>query len=365
MAAIDFPNSPSVNDTFAVAGKTWLYNGVSWTLLGMSTSNLLSGSTNTFTTNQIIEGSTTGALLRITQTGAGNALVVEDSANPDSTPFVIDASGNVFAGTANSYGKANIGGTLALHAATPLLNFVDVSNTRLGYLYHDATNISLLNQVAGYVSFGTNNIERMRIDSAGQVGIGVAPAAGRTLTLTKTMTGATTVFGILNNGVIQSDVTTNVTYYRSSINTLAAAFTVPSVYHFHAVQGSIGAGSTVTTQAAFVADGSLQGAGNNLGFYGDIPSAAGRWNLYMSGTANNYLAGRLGVGATLTSGAMAQIVNTTAADKALIVKGAASQTGNLQEWQNSAGTVLAYVAADGSSSFYESDQNILAASIFS
>jgi hypothetical protein len=85
----------------------------------------------------------------------------------------------------------------------------------------------------------------------------------------------------------------------------------------------------------------------------------------MNGTAGNYLAGRLGVGATLTSGAMAQITNTTAADKAFIVKGASSQTGALLELQNSAGTVLAYVAADGSSSFYESDQNILAASIFS
>ena len=36
MAAIDFPNSPSVNDTFIAAGKTWLYNGSSWTLLGVS-----------------------------------------------------------------------------------------------------------------------------------------------------------------------------------------------------------------------------------------------------------------------------------------------------------------------------------------
>jgi hypothetical protein len=36
--------------------------------------------------------------VRITQTGAGNALVVEDEANPDSTPFVIDASGNIASG---------------------------------------------------------------------------------------------------------------------------------------------------------------------------------------------------------------------------------------------------------------------------
>lgn len=37
MAAIDFPNSPSTNDVFDAAGKQWLYNGVSWTLVGVST----------------------------------------------------------------------------------------------------------------------------------------------------------------------------------------------------------------------------------------------------------------------------------------------------------------------------------------
>jgi hypothetical protein len=36
--------------------------------------------------------------VRITQLGAGNALLVEDSTNPDATPFVIDASGNVIKG---------------------------------------------------------------------------------------------------------------------------------------------------------------------------------------------------------------------------------------------------------------------------
>jgi hypothetical protein len=35
----------------------------------------------------------TGDALRVTNTGTGNCLVVEDSANPDATPFVIDATG--------------------------------------------------------------------------------------------------------------------------------------------------------------------------------------------------------------------------------------------------------------------------------
>lgn len=37
MPAIDFPNSPVLNDTFSNAGKNWIYNGYAWTLVGVST----------------------------------------------------------------------------------------------------------------------------------------------------------------------------------------------------------------------------------------------------------------------------------------------------------------------------------------
>lgn len=54
------------------------------------------------------------AAVTITQTGSGNALVVEDSSNPDSTPFVVDASGNVAIG--HTAGAAySISGTTAKH----------------------------------------------------------------------------------------------------------------------------------------------------------------------------------------------------------------------------------------------------------
>lgn len=63
----------------------------------------------------VLSGATNDALLRITQTGTGHALVVEDSANPDSTPFVIDANGNIGIGTLN---------------LTPTPNFTE-ANTRV------------------------------------------------------------------------------------------------------------------------------------------------------------------------------------------------------------------------------------------
>lgn len=64
--------------------------------LAVSSTTPQVNSINTFTAAQVISVTdNSNAALRITQEGTGNAFVVEDSANPDSTPFVIDASGNV------------------------------------------------------------------------------------------------------------------------------------------------------------------------------------------------------------------------------------------------------------------------------
>jgi len=55
-----------------------------------------------------ISVSTPSDAFRITQRGSGNAFVVEDSTNPDETPFVIDNSGGVGIGTTNPGAKLNI-----------------------------------------------------------------------------------------------------------------------------------------------------------------------------------------------------------------------------------------------------------------
>jgi len=53
--AINFPNAPSVNDTFTSSGKVWYYTGTTWTLKsiisvpdgGIGTSALASNSVTT------------------------------------------------------------------------------------------------------------------------------------------------------------------------------------------------------------------------------------------------------------------------------------------------------------------------------
>ena len=66
----------------------------------------------------VISGSSSGDLVRITQTGSGNALVVEDEANPDSTPFVVNASGNVGIGTSSPTSKLDVNGVIKSQGAT-------------------------------------------------------------------------------------------------------------------------------------------------------------------------------------------------------------------------------------------------------
>jgi hypothetical protein len=56
--------------------------------------------------------------------------------------------------------------------------------------------------------------------------------------------------------------------------------------------------------------------------------------------------GWVAIGST-SAGAKLQVDTAAAATKGLIVKGAASQSANLQEWQNSAGSVLANIDPDG------------------
>jgi hypothetical protein len=251
----------------------------------------------------------------------------------------VDSSGNVGVGVTPTVRLEVLGSSTVGTQGNVTAAFGSLSTGRLLVGSVTGNTPFIGSESTNPLAFTTNGVERMRIDSAGQVGIGVTPAAGRNLTISKTITGSTTSIAVLSSGAVQSDVTSEVASFRSNVTTAAASFTLATLSHYQVVpSATAGAGSTITTQIGFNVASTMTSATNNYGFFGDISAATGRWNLYMNGTAANYMAGRLGVGATLTSGAMAQVTNTTAADKAFVVKGAASQTGNFFEIQNSAGT---------------------------
>jgi hypothetical protein len=113
------------------------------------------------------------------------------------------------------------------------------------------------------------------------------------------ITGATTAYAIRSIGTVQSGVTNAVLSFVSSPSTAAAAFNITVLQHFTASGGTIGAGSSVTSQFGFYVDPSLTGATNNYGFYGNLASGANRWNFYAGGTANNAFAGNVRIGSTI------------------------------------------------------------------
>jgi hypothetical protein len=138
--------------------------------------------------------------LRITQIGTGNALLVEDSANPDATPTVITATGAVGIGTSSPSAQldiyaANSSGTFtsqifsANNSVAAKTNYVkmdalvafnpagsETGGYQLKVLQNNAyktiidVNGALVN-ASNYLAFGTTN-EAMRIASNGTISLG-------------------------------------------------------------------------------------------------------------------------------------------------------------------------------------------------
>ena len=291
----------------------------------------------------VINANTSSDAVRITQIGAGNALVVEDSANPDSTPFVVDASGNVVIGatasqfnfpleiyTTTSKGivfKESSADTASnafyfrkSRGTTPTSLDIVANGDGLGAIYFQGTDgvnglnaagISAgvdgtpgTNDMPGRLVFSTtadgasNTTERMRIDSTGRIGVGGSGSINSNAIFTiggVAISG--TDYGYLSNRTAGSGTTTQLSGFNTSLSTSAASFTLGNMYHFAAQYQGIGAGSTVTNQIGFYASNALTGATNNYGFYSGIASGTGRWNFYASGSAKNYFAGDVGIGA--------------------------------------------------------------------
>jgi hypothetical protein len=88
--------------------------------------------TNTFTTNQIITGASALPMLRITQTGTAStshAIVVEDSSNPDADSTIIDNNGNVGIGVSNVSGAWTADAKLAIKGSFGALPLVRLTQT--------------------------------------------------------------------------------------------------------------------------------------------------------------------------------------------------------------------------------------------
>ncbi len=177
-------------------------------------------------------------------------------------------------------------------------NSIQIGGTQGGY----ALAADVISFFIGATYNATTATEIARFASNGALGIGTTSLTGYSLRVSKNITGSVSSTGIQSGGAIQSDVTSDAQYFSSAASTAAASFTITDLAHYVANQGTFGVGSTVTKQYGYRVAASLIGATNNYAFFSDIPIGTNRWNLYMNGTAANYLAGVLNIGTTTLSG---------------------------------------------------------------
>jgi hypothetical protein len=188
--------------------------------IGTSSPSSQSGDANTLVVGSgsgnkgltIYSGTTSNGAIRFSDGTSGADTYrgqIDYDHNDNSLKFVtdtsermrIDSSGNVGIGTTspNSYAGQT---ALTINSSGVARVDLDVSDTIVGTLTGESTYVGLFSQGASTtLRLGTNNTERMRIDSSGNVGIGTSsPTARLSVADSKTGTEASPHLVILGNG---------------------------------------------------------------------------------------------------------------------------------------------------------------------
>jgi len=184
-----FVNTFTLPTTDGTANQVLKTDGAgTLSLATINTGDAYVGSTNTFTANQIISVTdNTNAALRVTQLGTGDAIRIEDSANPDASPFIIKNDGKVGIGittpsyelevssaepTARVYGtNASLASMISIANPSNAM-FIGKDRNGSSGVYGSAGEYIVACNGAFPLDFYTNNTKAVRIDASQNVSFG-------------------------------------------------------------------------------------------------------------------------------------------------------------------------------------------------
>lgn len=126
--------------------------------------------------NVVIDSDTPGPALKITQTGTGPVLRVQDSTDPDTTPFIIDNAGNVGIGTAVPTAQLEATGAAKIGSLTLTSSPLPVASGGTGLATLTANNV-LIGAGTGNVTFVAPGANGNVLTSNGTVWQSQTPSA--------------------------------------------------------------------------------------------------------------------------------------------------------------------------------------------
>jgi len=216
-----------------------------------------------------------------------------------------------FAGLTLSGGTAN--GVLYLNGSK-----VATSGSALTF---DGTTFA----TTGNVTLGDASTDTVQVN--GYMGVRATPVPfyGIALGNASTITGDANPRGISSSAVYGSDATGLAAALFGQVRTTATAYTMANAAGLRLGDVSKGAGSTVTNQHGVYLEDQTQGT-NNFGITSLVSSGANKWNIYASGTANNYFAGSVGIGTSSPTAVLAsgRVLEVSSGDSSEVIVGKTS-----------------------------------------
>jgi hypothetical protein len=160
MSTLNFPTSPSLNDTYSFGTKTWIWNGAAWQLsTSTAINNIVIGnvtpSTGAFTT--IVGTLTTAAQPNITSVGTLTSLSVTGNVTANNGIFTTSVNTASFTGTTVSV-TGNITGGNVISGGNRVYKWTTQANTApAGNVAGDNWYDSYADKLYLYINDGTGN----------------------------------------------------------------------------------------------------------------------------------------------------------------------------------------------------------------